>query len=213
MDGKDDIVRYGTATRIVHWLVALLFVLLFLSGLPLFHPSFFWLAAFFGGGTMLRILHPFFGSALLVLFLGYGAGVWRENLLLRSDLVWLRYAMAIMSKKKEVVVEGKYNAGQKIMFWWMLLSILGLSASGVFIWRPYFAAAFTADMRRLATAVHAFFAFFMFVAIGIHVYAAFFTKGSISGMLTGTVSRRWARFHHPVWYRVALAKQKQDKSA
>ena len=206
------VVRYGAAVRIVHWLIALLFVLLFLGGLALFHPSFYWLAALFGGGTWLRILHPFFGSALLVLFLGYGAGIWRDNLLLPSDRVWLKNAMAVMSKKKEIPVEGKYNAGQKLMFWWMLVSILGLAASGVFLWRPYFADRFDADTRALATSVHVFFAFFMFVAIGIHVYAAFFTKGSITAMLRGTVSDRWARFHHPGWYREVSAHEKDGKA-
>jgi formate dehydrogenase subunit gamma len=201
----DSVVRYGAATRLVHWVIALLFVLLFLGGLALFHPAFFWLAALFGGGTWLRILHPFFGAALLVLFLGYGAGIWRENLLLPSDRTWLKNAVAVMTKRKEIPVQGKYNAGQKVMFWWMLLSIVGLAASGVVLWRPYFADAFGADLRALATAVHVFFAFFMFAAIGVHVYAAFFTKGSITAMLRGTVTRRWARFHHPGWYREVAA--------
>lgn len=205
------IVRYGAGTRTVHWLIALLFVLLFLSGLALFHPSFYWLAAFFGGGALLRVLHPFFGGALFVLFLGYGAKIWRENLLLPADREWLRNSVAIMMKRKELAVPGKYNAGQKLMFWWMGLTIVGLTASGVVIWRPYFADRFSADVRALAQATHAFFAFFMFVAIGIHVYAAFFTKGSITGMLEGTVSRRWAEFHYPGWYREAVAKEKDGK--
>lgn len=202
------IVRYGAGTRTVHWLIALLYVLLFLSGLALFHPGFYWLSAFFGGGSLLRVLHPFFGGAFFALFSGYAAGIWRENLLLPGDRVWLRNAVAIMMKRKEIAVPGKYNAGQKLMFWGMAVTVLGLFASGLPIWRPYFADRFSADARGLAQAIHAFFAFFLFVAIGIHVYAAFFTKGSISGMLEGRVSRRWAEFHYPGWYREAVARGK-----
>ena len=43
-------------------------------------------------------------------------------------------------------------------------------------------------------------AFVMFVGIGIHIYAAYWTKGSMRAMTRGTVSRAWARLHHPGWY-------------
>ena len=38
-------------------------------------------------------------------------------------------------------------------------------------------------------------------AILIHMYMAFWVKGSIKGMIEGGVSRRWAKKHHPRWYR------------
>jgi formate dehydrogenase subunit gamma len=196
-----EIVRYGLATRIVHWAIALLFVLLFLSGLALFHPSFYWLAELFGGGATMRVLHPFMGVSLCLFFLGYAAGIWRKNLLVPGDREWLANAMAIMSKKKDVPVPGKYNAGQKVMFWVMGVSVLGLTATGLMFWRPYFTETFGAEVRRVAIAAHVVFAFLMFAAIGVHVYAAFFTKGSTSAMLRGTVPRAWAKAHHPGWYR------------
>jgi formate dehydrogenase subunit gamma len=208
---RERVVRYGVATRIVHWAIALLYVLLFLSGLALFHPSFYWLSGILGGGESSRELHPFLGSAMAVLFFLYGAGVWHDNLLLASDRVWLKNAMAVMMKRAEVRVEGKYNAGQKVMFWMMALSIAALLVSGILIWRPYFADRYSADVRRAAMAVHAFAAFFMFAAIGVHIYAAFFTKGSITAMLRGTVSKRWAEFHHPGWYRSLSAAKKETK--
>ena len=199
------IVRYGLVTRIVHWTIALLYVLLFASGFALFEASFYWLSELFGGGPTMRVLHPFLGVALFVLFAAYGVGVARDNRLLPSDRTWLANAAAIMAKHKEVPVEGKYNAGQKLMFWAMVACILGLTASGVLFWRPYFADLFGVEVRRIATAVHVFFAFLMFAAIGVHVYAAFFTKGSTSAMLTGSVTRAWAKFHHPGWYRRVAA--------
>jgi formate dehydrogenase subunit gamma len=208
---KDTVVRYGMVTRVVHWTIALLYVLLFASGLALFHPAFVWLSDVLGGGTVSRELHPFLGSALAILFFFYGAGVWKENLLLPSDRVWLRNAVAVMMKRIELPVEGKYNAGQKVMFWMMGLSIAALLASGVVLWRPYFADSFGVEVRQIAMDVHAFSAFFMFAAIGIHVYAAFFTKGSIMAMLRGTVSKRWAQFHHPGWYRSVTASTAGEK--
>jgi formate dehydrogenase subunit gamma len=206
------ILRYGVVSRIAHWVIAIAYVFLFLSGLALFHPAFYWLAAVFGGGAVMRVLHPFAGAALFVLFFAYAAGLWRENLLLPSDRVWLKKGLAVMMKREEVPVQGKYNAGQKLMFWSMVLVIPALLASGIFIWRPYFAHLFTADTRRLAGVAHALFAFLMFVGIAIHVYAAYWTKGSISAMTRGYVSRAWAKFHHPGWYAEVTGERKDEKA-
>lgn len=209
-----NVPRYGAASRIAHWLVAVAYVLLFASGLALFHPYFYWLSLLYGGGPFMRLLHPFLGVALFVLFFAYAARIWHENVLLKSDWNWLARAFDVMFKKEEVEVEGKYNAGQKLMFWSMVLVIAGLMFTGVFIWRPYFAHLFSADVRRLANVTHAAFGFIMFVGIGVHVYAAIWTKGSITGMIRGHVPRAWARFHHPGWYKeITAADGKRKKVA
>jgi formate dehydrogenase subunit gamma len=196
----DAIRRYSEAERLTHWAVALAYIAVFLSGLALFHPFFYWISGLFGSPTMMRILHPFIGVALAVLFAGYAARLWRENLLSPSDRQWLRNMGRYMKGKEEVRVEGKYNAGQKIMYWSMIISILALLISGIFLWRPYFAPEFSLFARRIAAIVHVVFAFIMFVGIGIHVYAAIWTRGSMRAMTQGWVTRNWARYHHPGWY-------------
>ena len=161
----------------------------------------------------MRILHPFLGVALVVLFYAWAARIWRDNLLLPGDRLWLRRAFAIVFQKEEVRVEGKFNAGQKMMFWSMVTVIAGLLVTGVVIWRPYFAHWFSADARRLGNLAHAIFGFAMFVGIGVHVYAALWTKGSMEAMTRGDVSRAWAKFHHPGWYREVTRGQPRDPSA
>jgi formate dehydrogenase subunit gamma len=200
-DGQELVQRYTLTVRIIHWAVALAYVLLFLSGFALFHPYFYWLTDLFGGGTMARVLHPFIGVALATLFLIYSAGIWRDNLLLPSDREWLRQAPKIMNKTIEFPVEGKYNAGQKLLFWVMLALVVGLLLTGLPIWRPYVAPSFGAPARRVFALLHAALGFGMFAAIGVHIYAAYWTRGSISAMVRGYVTRRWARFHYPGWSR------------
>jgi formate dehydrogenase subunit gamma len=202
----DAIRRYSEAERLTHWAVALAYVVLFLSGLALFHPFFYWTSALFGGPTLMRILHPFVGVALAVLFAAYAVRLWRENLLTASDRQWLRNMMRYINGKDEARVEGKYNAGQKIMYWSMIVSILALLLTGIVLWRPYFAPAFSLGARRVAAVVHVIFAFIMFVGIGIHVYAAVWTRGSMRAMTQGWVTRRWARYHHPGWYEKVVQK-------
>jgi formate dehydrogenase subunit gamma len=68
---RKEILRYTANQRTNHWLVAILFFMAGLSGLALFHPALFWLSNLFGGGPWTRILHPFMGVLMFVLFLGW----------------------------------------------------------------------------------------------------------------------------------------------
>ncbi len=197
----DAIRRYSEAERLTHWAVALLYVALFASGLALFHPFFFWISALFGSPTTMRILHPFLGVSLAVLFFAYASRLWRDNLLLPSDRIWLRRMPGYMNGKDETPVEGKYNAGQKLMYWSMIAFVAGLLLTGLVIWRPYLAPSFGMTARRTAGLLHAVFGFVMFVGIGVHFYAAVWTRGSMRAMTRGWVTRTWARYHHPGWYR------------
>ncbi len=193
--------RYTQRERLTHWAVAISYVALFLSGLALFHPFFYWLSGLFGGGALMRVIHPFLGAAFAILFFVYALPLRRENRLLPSDRAWLRGMFSYMNRAGEdVPVEGKFNAGQKVMYWSMVAVIAGLLVTGLVMWRPYFAPMMAAPAKRTAGLIHAVVAFIMFVGIGIHVYAAYWTKGSIRAMTRGTVTRAWARFHHPGWY-------------
>ena len=200
--------RYPEWERLVHWGVAITYIFLFLSGLALFHPFFFWTASLFGGGPLLRILHPFFGIVLALLFYPYAAKLWRDNVMTPTDWKWMANAFQYMNKRYENPPDtGKYNGGQKLMYWSMVLVIAALVTTGLIIWQPYFAPAFSATTRKAAAIVHAISAFTMFIGIGIHVYAGFWTKGSFRAMTRGTVTRAWARRHYPGWYRQMTGKE------
>ena len=207
-EGPRLLLRYSTGERLAHWGVAIAYILVFLSGLALFHPFFFWTSALFGGGPLMRILHPFIGVALAVLFYPYAARLWRDNRMLPRDWAWVRAMFSYINRREAGVpeVEGKYNAGQKLMYWSMIGVIAALLLSGIVLWQPYFAPSFSATARQAAAVVHVISAFIMFVGIGIHVYAAYWTKGSMKAMTRGTVTRAWARMHHPGWYRQVAGK-------
>jgi len=203
----DLILRHTNATRVAHWAVAIAFTFLFLSGLALFSPFFFWLSALFGGGPLMRFIHPLAGVALVLTFFPYALGHLADNRWLPADRQWVAHLFAYMRKDHSDVGEtAKYNAGQKLMFWSMVPIIAVLAVTGVALWQPWFAPAFPAAVRRAAGLVHAICAFVMFVGIGIHVYAAIWTKGAVDAMIRGTVTRAWARFHHPAWYRQMTGK-------
>jgi formate dehydrogenase subunit gamma len=202
MSNGNSIERYRPAERAHHWFVAISFILLALSGLALFHPAFFFLTHLLGGGPWTRILHPFIGVLLTLSFGWLAVRFWNYNRMTAADRVWLRRVRDVIANRDTGLPEaGRYNAGQKLLFRVVVLTILLLLASGVVIWQPWFTPMFPVGIVRLAVVVHALSAFLAIAAIIVHVYAALWVKGSIRAMTRGTVSRAWAMQHHPGWYR------------
>jgi len=201
-DRRDTIVRYNASERTKHWVVAISFVLLALSGLALFHPAMFWLSDLFGGGTWTRILHPFIGIVMFVAFVLLIMSLWRDNRFSERDWQWLKQWRDIVNNREENVPEvGRYNAGQKLLFVVLVVCMLGLLLSGFAIWRPYFAPYFPIGLIRLAATVHAICAFVIICSIIVHVYAGIWVKGSVHAMTHGTVTPGWAWKHHRAWFR------------
>ena len=202
--------RYNAAERITHWLMAMCFVFTALSGLGFFFPSFNWLLNIMGTPQLARILHPFVGvtmfSAFLLMFFRY----WRHNLPDHEDLVWAKNIHKI-AQNEEVGDTGRYNFGQKCVFWAAIGTLLLLLASGIVIWRPYFADAFAIPAIRFALVVHSVSAAALIIVIMIHIYAALWVKGTLTAMVEGWVTTTWAKKHHPRWYRAVREQQKRPK--
>lgn len=206
---NDDIERYTPSERSNHWAVAVLFILAGLSGLALFHPALFGLSALFGGGTWTRILHPFLGLAMFLLFLWLAIRFAGHNRMNDRDVRWLRQWRDVVGNREDRLPEvDRYNAGQKLLFWVLVLSMLVLVVSGVIIWRQYFSAMFGIETLRWASLLHAAAAFVLILSIIVHIYAAIWVKGSVGAMLYGRVSRAWARKHHLGWYKTVVRERK-----
>jgi len=198
--------RYTPAERANHWIVAIAFILAALSGLALFYPAFFALSAIFGGGPGTRILHPFIGVVMFAFFCVTMVRFWHLNRITDNDRKWMqRIGDVIKNRDDDLPEVGKYNAGQKYMFWLMVVTLWLLILSGIVMWRPWFAGAFPIWLNRIAVVVHAVSAFILIAGIIVHIYAAIWVKGTIRAMTRGTVTRAWARHHHPGWHREMTA--------
>jgi len=198
--------RYTTSQRLNHWLTALLLILLALSGMSLFHPSLFFLTELFGGGPATRAIHPWFGSVLLISFGALFIRFFHHNLWNADDTAWLLKIDKVMANKEDEVPEvGRYNAGQKLVFWGMSLLILALFATGIVIWDQYFFAYTGIPAKRIAALVHSLCAVGIIGIFIAHVYAGIWVRGTMRGMMGGSVSAGWAFRHHRKWLR-ALAR-------
>ena len=194
--------RYGAATRLNHWITAGSLILLAVSGLALFTPSLFFLTALFGGGQNTRALHPWIGVLLFVSFFVLFLQLWRANLPEKVDAIWLSRIKDVVGGHEEKLPElGKYNAGQKFIFWGMAALILLLIATGLMIWEQYFADYLGIPLRRVAVLAHSIAAVLIICIFILHVYAAIWTRGTLRAMTRGTVTGGWAWRHHRKWLR------------
>jgi formate dehydrogenase subunit gamma len=199
--------RYRAGARLNHWVTALSLILLALSGLAMFHPSLFFLSAIFGGGQNTRAFHPWIGVVLFFSFLLLFLQFWRANLWNRIDVEWLAHAKDLVRGHEEKMPEvGKYNAGQKFIFWSMTILILVLIVSGIVIWDEYFFTLTGVETKRFAVLIHAMAAVIIICVWILHVYAAIWVRGSMQAMVKGSVSGGWAWRHHRKWLKQLAAK-------
>ena len=195
-----DLKRYTSSERANHWIVGICFILLALSGLAFFHPAFYPLTQLFGGGAWTRILHPYVGVVMALFFILMVLRFWRLNVMEQRDIEWLKNVDQMVDGDDHNMPEqGKYNGGQKLLFWGLVLFMLVLMVSGVLMWRAWFTV--PVELVRLSSVLHALAGFAMIVLIILHVYAAIWTRGTLRAMMYGTVTRAWAKQHHRGWYR------------
>lgn len=198
---RPGIVRYTATQRMNHWLTAISFVLLAASGLAFFHPAFFFLVNLLGGPQWARILHPWIGVFMFLSFIILAIRMWDTNRWRGNDTQWLRQIDdMVMNRDERMPAIGKYNPGQKLLFYVMVAAMVLLLITGLVIWRSIFGLAFPAWVHRIAVLIHAISAFVLIAGIIVHVYSAIWVKGSIGAMVRGSVSHAWARHHHPGWY-------------
>jgi formate dehydrogenase beta subunit/formate dehydrogenase gamma subunit len=197
----NHIVRHSLASRVIHWTVALTFFVALLTGLPIWTSIFGWLAALFGGLSVCRWLHPWAGIAFVaagVVMFGKWVGEMRME---RGDWGWLGPKLVEYFRRKggEDANTGKYNGGQKILFYMVIILAVVLLATGIVLWFPM---EFTRPLREASWLIHDA-AFILFaVTIVVHIYLGTAAlPGTFQSMTRGTVTKTYARTHHPRWYR------------
>jgi formate dehydrogenase subunit gamma len=208
-DGDPVIVdRYPLFIRINHWITAVCFVLLTISGLAMFHPSLFFLTDLFAGGQNTRAPHPWLGVVVFVAFFGLFFRFWRSSLFAEGDLAWMLAIGDLLAGREDKVPEvGRYNPGQKMLFWSMSPMIIVLFVTGLIIWDEYFFDYTTIEHKRFAVLAHSAVAVLAICGIIVHVVMVIWERGTLQAMTRGWVTGGWAWRHHRKWLR-ALATDK-----
>lgn len=202
--------RFSDAERFTHWTVAISVCVLAVTGLILSfgkylllpiigYGAFSWLAIF--SKNLHNFVAPVFFFALpvmIVLFI-------RDNLPEAGDLRWIREFGGLMSKDGRETPSGRFNFGEKVLFWWMA-TILGIAlcATGAVMLFPNFDQG--RQMMQLANVIHVSCALAMVVLASFHIYLGTLgMRGAYEGMRTGYVDETWAKEHHELWYEAIKA--------
>jgi len=203
-----NIPRFTPAERLVHWSVAVIFVVLACTGLVLMFGKFI-LQPIFGkvvfsyiasGSMHLHIwLGPVFIFALIVMFIQYV----KDNLPTKVDLQWFAKAGGFLG---EHASSWKYNGGEKIWFWVAMLGGAALSVTGILLDFPSLAQ--DPDWLRVAQIIHASAAVIVIAPALGHIYVGTVgIEGSLESMTTGYVDENWAIEHHDLWAEQVMNEQ------
>jgi len=192
--------RFSLTERLVHWLVALSFLYAALTGLSLWSPRLYWLAFIFGGGATVRAWHPL-GGLLFVLVFSAMFVSWKRQMRLDSDdRRWLRMAHRYAAHDYAALPEaGRFNGGQKSLFWLQSVNGVLLLLSGIVLWWPE---SMARPLREAAVLVHPISGILAIAGLIVHIYmGTAATPGAFRGMTQGWVKPGWAASHHAKWYR------------
>jgi formate dehydrogenase subunit gamma len=198
------ILRFNGFERFVHWLTATCFVILGLTGLnitfgkrlllPIMSPE-----AFSTWSEYAKIVHNYlsFGftvGAILMVLMWIG-----QNFPTAADAEWLKRGGGMFSKSGGHPPAWKFNAGQKMLYWFVLLGSAAMIVSGYMLMFPFYGGLNISDME-LAQVFHGVVAMLFVALILAHIYLGTLgMEGAFEAMSEGSVDVNWAKEHHPLW--------------
>jgi formate dehydrogenase subunit gamma len=210
-----NVLRYSFSERLVHWLAGVSYLYLMLTGLAFWSPWLFWLAFALGGSTLSRELHPWIGIifvlAVLLMF-----RLWHRQMhRMPVDKQWWEAIPHYIRNEDELVpTVGRFNAGQKLLFWGFLWCGIFLLLSGLILWLPNWVPWNLRFLRYIAVIVHPSLALITIGLFIIHVYMGVaMERGALISMTRGYVTIAFAKTYHGLWYkRVAEDPSAKDEA-
>jgi formate dehydrogenase subunit gamma len=207
------VLRYTFKERLNHWIAAGSYIYLLLTGLAFWSPWLFWIAIVLGGGPISRMLHPWVGLVFTV-SVCYMFALWsRQMEFTPVDREWwksLNYY--ITNRDDKMPPAGRYNAGQKMLFWSFFWGGLLLLVTGVLLW---FTESIPWNLRWLRYAAVFLHAAAALITIGnfmIHLYMGVFAeRGAFGSVIRGDVSLAFAKRYHPGWYNEIMGNSETRK--
>jgi formate dehydrogenase subunit gamma len=199
---EDEVQRYNFAERAYHWINAIAYTYLMLTGLALFTPLAYWLAYIFGGPAVIRYWHPWIGLIYLATIF-WMHRMWKRDMQkIPEDEKWTKNIRAYAENRDELMPpQGRFNAGQKQFWWVMLYCTFILLITGIIMWIPEKMPRELHWVLPITVFIHSATALITIAAFIIHVYMSIWvTPGSMKAMVEGHVSTNWARTHHRLWY-------------
>lgn len=201
--------RFNAFERFSHWLTAVSFVLLGLTGLNITFGKILLLPligrdAFSGLAQAAKYVHNFTSFAFVIGLAAIVAMWFKDNIPRKVDVDWLRQGGGFIKSKHAPA--GRFNAGEKAVFWLALFAGVAVAASGYLLLFPFYVTNILG--MQLAQVVHAVIAVLFVAVILGHIYIGTLgMEGAFESMATGEVDLNWAKEHHDRWVQDQMAKE------
>ncbi|MET3997418.1 formate dehydrogenase subunit gamma [Bradyrhizobium sp. S3.9.2] len=204
------ILRFTSFERFAHWLTAVSFLILALTGLnitfgritllPVIGPE-----AFSSVSQIAKYVHNYV-SASFVIGLVLIVALWiKDNIPRKVDVDWIRQGGGFIKSKHAPA--GRFNAGEKLVFWSALGAGAAVTVSGALLLFPFYVTNIAG--MQIAQIVHSVIAVLFVAVIIAHIYIGTLgTEGAFEAMGTGEVDLHWAEEHHDLWLKDELAKKR-----
>jgi formate dehydrogenase subunit gamma len=198
---SDEIPRFSQLERAVHLLRLLAFVILAVSGLIMAFNLHLWQQLLFGSPQRLLDFHIWSGIVFIVTTAA-GLWLWLEDAVFEShDREWVRKLGGYLGHKGAVPA-GRFNAGQKMFYWFTGFFGIVMSVTGMML---IFKPAVQLSTNYVTSTLHNLIGFFLVAGVLAHAYfGTIANPGTWRVLVDGLVPREWARHHHPNWYRALL---------
>jgi formate dehydrogenase subunit gamma len=192
---KDLVKRVSNFEKFIHWVHMLSFVVLALTGLGLYARSFFGMTGLFGGVDMSRTIHHITGVVFIVTtFVVFFQ--WLKDITAQGEDTFRDVVMSYLDQSY-YARSGKFNAGQKVFAWVAFITGRIMGATGLAMWFPF---TLGRGLQQWMYFLHNFFYIFFMIWMIAHVYLSTMgNPGTWQTMTRGTVTRKWAKKHHPAW--------------
>jgi formate dehydrogenase subunit gamma len=202
------VLRFKAFERFSHWLTAVSFVVLGLTGLnitfgkivllPLIGPE-----AFSDLSQAAKYVHNFTSFAFVAGLMLIVVIFFKDNLPQKVDIDWLKQGGGFIKSKHAPA--GRFNPGEKLVYWFSMAAGIAVSVSGLLLLFPFYGTNI-AEMQ-LVQVAHAVVAVLFIAMILAHIYIGTLgMEGAFEAMGTGEVDLNWAKEHHDVWLAEQLEK-------
>ena len=202
--------RFNSLERFSHWLTAVSFVVLGLTGLnitfgkivllPMIGPE-----AFSSLSQAAKYVHNYV-SAVFVIGLVLIVALWiKDNIPRKVDIDWVKQGGGFIKSKH--APSGRFNPGEKLVFWFALGGGLAVVISGYLLMFPFYVTDIAG--MQIAQVVHAVIAVLFVAVIIAHIYIGTLgMEGAFEAMVTGEVDLNWAKEHHDLWLKEQLTNER-----
>jgi formate dehydrogenase subunit gamma len=206
--------RFTSVERVAHWTQGIAFVVLALTGIVILFGKHIILpivghAAFAGLTTLSKNLHNFVGPLFIFAMVIFITLYIRENFFKSWDGAWFGKFGGLLSG--EHVPSGKFNAGEKALFWVLVVGLCSvLAVTGLILNFPNWNQG--REAMQLANLIHGGAAILAMAMATFHIYLGTVgMQGALDAMKTGYVDETWAKEHHQHWYDEVKAGKRPEK--